>query len=217
MVEPRRHLGAQPGMLAVLHTWGRDMAYHPHVHYIVPGGGLSPDRSQWLASKKKFFVPVEALSVIFRAKFRDALKKTDLFDDVPAKVWEKDWVVHCKPVGSGDKTVKYLAPYIDRVAITNNRIETLENDKVTFRFKNSDTGQWERTTLPAFDFMHRFLQHVLPKGFLKTRYYGFMAPGSTAPINSARCSTWRSSSRMAAGPRKDPGSVPRPPTIAMAK
>ena len=172
-----RFVGGDIGMMGGLHTWTRDMRYHPHVHYIVPGGGLSPDHSQWLSSKKKFFVPVEALSEIFRAKFRDALKKTDLFDDVPPEVWKKDWVVHCKPVGSGDKAVKYLAPYIDRVAITNNRIETLENDKATFRFKNSDTGQWERTTLPAFAFMHRFLQHVLPKGFVKIRYYGFMAPG----------------------------------------
>ena len=85
-------------------------------------------------------------------------------------------MVHCKPVGNGNSALKYLAPYIYRVAITNNRIEKLENGQVSFRFKNSDTDQWETVTLPAFDFIHRFLQHVLPKGFVKIRYYGFMAP-----------------------------------------
>jgi hypothetical protein len=117
-----RFVGGDIGMMGGLHTWQRDMGYHPHVHFIVPGGGLSPDRSQWLPSNTEFFVPVEALSPIFRAKFRDALKKTDLFDSVPAGVWEKDWVVHCKPVGNGNSALKYLAPYIYRVAITNNRI-----------------------------------------------------------------------------------------------
>ena len=142
----------------------------------MPGGGLSPDRSQWMASNTDFFVPVEALSPIFRAKFRDALKKTDLFDSVPAGVWKKDWVVHCKPVGNGNNALKYLAPYIYRVAITNNRIEKLENDQVSFRFKNSDSDHWETVTQPAPEFIHRFLQHVLPKNFFKIRYYGFLSP-----------------------------------------
>jgi len=171
-----RFVGGDIGMMGGLHTWQRDMGYHPHVHFVVPGGGLSPDRSKWLPSDTNFFVPVEALSPIFRAKFRDALKKTDLFDSVPAEVWQKDWVVHCKPVGNGNRALKYLAPYIYRVAITNNRIEKLENDLVSLRFKNSDTDQWETKTLPAFDFIHRFLQHVLPKGFVKIRYYGFLSP-----------------------------------------
>jgi hypothetical protein len=142
----------------------------------VPGGGVSSDRSKWMPSNADFFVPVEALSLIFRAKFRDALKKTDLFDSVATAVWQKNWVVHCKPVGNANHALKYLAPYVYRVAITNNRIEKLENGQVTFRFKNSDTDQWQTTTMPAFHFIHRFLQHVLPKGFVKIRYYGFMAP-----------------------------------------
>ena len=173
-----RFVGGDIGMMGGLHTWQRDIGYHPHVHFIVPGGGLSPDRSQWLPAKADFFVPVEALSPIFRAKFRDALKKTSLFHSVPADVWKKNWVVHCKPVGNGHSALKYLAPYIYRVAITNNRIEKLENDQVSFRFKNSDTDQWETKTLPVFDFIYRFLQHVLPKGFVKIRYYGFLSPGS---------------------------------------
>ena len=171
-----RFVGGDIGMMGGLHTWRRDMRYHPHIHFIVPGGGLSPDRSQWLPSNTDFFVPVEALSPIFRAKFRDALKQTDLFDSVPADVWQKDWVVHCKPVGDGNRALKYLAPYIYRVAITNNRIKKLEDGQVSFRFKNSDTDQWQTVTLPAFDFIHRFLQHVLPKGFVKIRYYGFLSP-----------------------------------------
>jgi putative transposase/transposase-like zinc-binding protein len=114
-----RLVGGDIGMMGGLHTWRRDMGHHPHVHFIVPGGGLSADRSKWLPSNTDFFVPVEALSPIFRAKFRDALKKTDLFDSVPAGVWKKDWVVHCKPVGNGNSALKYLAPYVYRIAITN--------------------------------------------------------------------------------------------------
>ena len=171
-----RFVGGDIGVMGGLHTWQRDMRYHPHVHFIVPGGGLSPDRSQWLPANTDFFVPVEALSPIFRAKFRDALKKTNLFDKIPTGVWQKDWVVHCKPAGYGNSALKYLAPYVYRVAITNNRIEKIENDRVTFRYKNSDTHQWETATLPALEFIHRFLQHVLPKNFIKIRYYGFMAP-----------------------------------------
>jgi hypothetical protein len=171
-----RFVGGDIGMMGGLHTWQRDMRYHPHVHFIVPGGGLSPDRSQWLPSNTDFFVPVEALSPIFRAKFRDALKQTDLFDAVAAKVWQKNWVVHCKPVGNANNALKYLAPYIYRIAITNNRIEKLENGQVSFRFKNSDTAQWQTATLTAAEFIHRFLQHVLPKNFVKIRYYGFLSP-----------------------------------------
>ncbi len=178
LAQDPRFVGGDIGMMGGLHTWQRDMGYHPHVHFIVPGGGLSPDHSQWLPTKPDFFVPVEALSAIFRAKFRDGLKKTDLFDTVPALVWQKDWVVHCKPVGKADSALKYLAPYVYRVAITNNRIEKLENHQVTFRFKNSRTDQWETATLPVLDFIHRFLQHVLPRGFVKIRYYGFMAPNT---------------------------------------
>jgi ssDNA-binding Zn-finger/Zn-ribbon topoisomerase 1 len=174
-----RFVGGDIGTMGGLHTWRRDMRYHPHVHFIVPGGGLSPDRSQWLPSKTDFLVPVEALSPIFRAKFRDALKQTDLFEAVVPKVWQKDWVVHCKPVGDGNSALKYLSPYIYRVAITNNRIEKLEHGQVSFRFKNSHTRQWEIVTLPALDFIHRFLQHVLPKGFVKIRYYGLLSPVKT--------------------------------------
>jgi hypothetical protein len=171
-----RFIGGYIGMMGGVHTWRRDMRYHPHVHYIVPGGGLCPDNTQWLPSREDFLVPVEALSVIFRAKFRDALKKTHLFEKAPQAVWEKDWVVHCKPLPDGTTALKYLAPYVYRIAITNNRIISVRNDQVTFRYKNSQTDQWESATVPAMEFIHRFLQHVLPRSFIKIRYYGFLAP-----------------------------------------
>jgi hypothetical protein len=178
LAQDPRFIGGQIGMMGGLHTWRRDMCYHPHVHYIVAGGGLSTDNTQWLPSRDEFLVPVEALSPIFRAKFRDALKKTDLFDQLPEHVWQKHWVVHSKPLEDGHKALKYLAPYVCRVAITNNRILKIENDQVTFRYKDSQTDQWQLATLPAMEFIRRFLQHVLPKGFIKIRYYGFLSPAN---------------------------------------
>jgi hypothetical protein len=177
LAQDPRFTGGQIGMVGVLHTWGRNLAYHPHIHYLVPAGGLAADGQTWLPASKNFFLPVKALSRIFRAKFRDALRKTDCFYDVPADVWEKEWVVHCQPVGKGLSTLKYLAPYIFRVAISNNRILKLANGQVTFRYRATDTGKLRTSTLPAKEFIRRFLQHVLPKGFVKVRYYGFLAPG----------------------------------------
>jgi hypothetical protein len=177
LAQDSRFVGGQIGMVGVLHTWGRNLAYHPHIHYLVPAGGLAADGQTWLPASKSFFLPVKALSRIFRAKFRDALRKTDCFDDVPADVWEREWIVHCQPVGKGLSTLKYLAPYIFRVAISNNRILKLANDQVTFRYRTTDTGTLRTSTLAAEEFIRRFLQHVLPKGFVKVRYYGFLAPG----------------------------------------
>ncbi len=164
-----RFVGGQIGMVGVLHTWGRNLSYHPHVHYLVPGGGVAADGQTWLSCRKNFLVPVKALSRIFRAKFRDALRKMDCFALVPASVWKQEWVVHCQSVGSGFKALKYLAPYIFRVAISNNRILKLTDDKVTFRYRASDTGKTRFCTLAAEEFIRRFLQHVLPKGFVYAR------------------------------------------------
>ena len=171
------YVGEQIGMVGVLHTWGRQLNYHPHVHYLVPAGGLSADGEQWLSTRHNFLVPVKALSILFRAKFRDALKEAGLFDQVPTQVWQQDWVTHCKSVGKGEGALKYLAPYIFRVAISNNRILKLVDGKVTFRYRESDTGKWRTCTLTAEEFLRRFLQHVLPKGFVKVRYYGLFNPG----------------------------------------
>ena len=175
LAQDPRFVGGQIAMLGVLHTWGRNLAYHPHIHYLVPGGGLAEDGQTWLSAVKTFFLPEKALSRIFRAKFRDALRSTDLFDDLPPEVWQKDWVVHCQPVGDGVNALKYLAPYIFRVAINNHRIIKLENDRVTFRYRATDTGKLRTYILPAIEFIRRFLQHVLPRGFVKVRYYGFFS------------------------------------------
>jgi hypothetical protein len=166
-------IGGQVGLVGVLHTWGRNLSYHPHVHYLVPGGGLAGDGRSWRAARHDFLLPVKALSKIFRAKMRQALRQAAPDWPVPSEVWQREWVVHCKPVGSGRAALKYLAPYIFRVAIGNRRILAFENDQVTFRYRTSDTGQDRRCTLAVEEFIHRFLQHGLPKGFVKVRYFGF--------------------------------------------
>lgn len=173
-----RFVGGQIGMIGVLHTWGRNLSYHPHVHYLIPGGGLAADSKTWHTARSNFLFPVKALSRIIRGKFRDALRQTPLFALVPATVWRQAWVVHCQPVGNGSTALKYLAPYIFRVAISNKRILNLADGKVTFRYRDSDTGKLRRCTLAAGEFIRRFLQHVLPKGFVKVRYYGFLSSGS---------------------------------------
>ena len=172
-----KFLGGHIAMTGVLHTWGRDLSYHPHVHYIIPGGCLSLDK-RWIASGKKFFVPVKALSIIFRAKIRDGLEKLALFDSVDQKIWKKPWVVHSKPVGTGEAALRYLAPYVYRVALSNNRIEHVGDTSVTFRYRESDTGISRRMTLTPMELIRRFLQHVLPVGFHKVRYYGLLSPSN---------------------------------------
>ncbi len=174
-----RFVGGQIGMVGVLHTWTRNLAYHPHVHYLVPGGGLNG--SSWLPSRADFFLPVKALSKLFRASFQRILRKSPLFSQIPDKVWRMDWVVHCLPVGDGQAALKYLAPYIYRVAISNRRLINfvdkgcMEKSQVTFEYRKSDTGQIKHCTLSVEQFTQRFLQHVLPKGFVKVRYFGFFA------------------------------------------
>ena len=171
-----RFLGGRIAMIGVLHTWGRDLAYHPHVHYIVPGGCLTSD-NRWLPSGKKFFVPVKALSTIFRAKIRDGLEKLGL-NSTDQNIFKKPWVVHSKPVGTGEAALKYLAPYVYRVALSNNRIEQAGDTSVTFRYRESDSGALRRMTLTPMEFIRRFLQHVLPNGFHKVRYYSLLSPSN---------------------------------------
>lgn len=177
-----RFVGAKIGMVGVLHTWGRNLAYHPHIHYLVPAGGLAPDGQNWSLGRENFLLPVKALSRIFRAKFREALRKTVLFDDVPKNVWQQEWVVHCMPVGDGQAAMKYLSAYIFRVAISNHSILKLEDSKVTFRYKDTETGNTKFCSLPAEEFIRRFLQHILPRGFVKVRYYGLFSPSHRAKL-----------------------------------
>lgn len=166
--------------------WARNLSYHPHVHYLVPGGGMSADESTWLPGRKSFFLPVKPLSILFRAKFRDALRKTDWNDQVPKEVWSQDWVVHCQPVSNGVAALKYLAPYIFRVALSNRRILTVDAGKVTFVYKDSNSGETRTCTLRAEEFIRRFLQHVLPKGFVKVRYFGFFSSGKQQMLAKIR-------------------------------
>jgi hypothetical protein len=185
LAQDPRFVGARLGMVGVLHTWTRQLLFHPHVHYIVTGGGLTAG-GRWRSSRKDFLVPVKALSPIFRAKFRDLLQKTELFALVEARVWRQDWVVHSEPVGSGAQAFQYLAPYIFRVAISNNRIRKLEQGNVTFSYKESATDQLKRCTVTAQEFIRRFLQHVLPPRFIKVRYYGLLSPAQRQLLQKAR-------------------------------
>ncbi len=133
-----------------------------------------------------FLVPVKALSRIFRASFREELKKSELFAQVEQRVWRQDWVVHSEPVGSGAQAFQYLAPYIFRVAISNNRLRKLEQGNVTFSYKESATAQLKRCTVTAQEFIRRFLQHVLPNRFIKVRYYGLLSPAHRQLLHQAR-------------------------------
>jgi hypothetical protein len=174
-----RFVGGQIGMVGVLHTWTRNLFYHPHVHYLVPGGGVESDGQGWLPARRDFFLPVKALSKLFRAAFQRALRRTALYSEISPKVWRREWVVHCKPVGNGQAALKYLAPYIHRVALSNRRLlsidhrGSLETSQVTFQYRPSDTGQLKTCTLSVEHFIQRFLQHILPRGFVKVRYFGF--------------------------------------------
>jgi len=202
LAQDPRFIGGQIGMVGVLQTWGRNLAYHPHIHYLVPAGGLAPGGSPWLPARQDFLLPVRALSRIFRGKFHQALRHTVCYARIPAKAWKQEWAVHCEPVGSGLGALKYLAPYIFRVAISNNRILKLEDDWVTFRYKDTDTGAERRCTLGTEDFIHRFLQHVLPKGFVKVRYYGLFSPGLRKRLAALRLQLGSATT-----PVPDPGDV----------
>jgi len=190
-----RHLGAQIGFLAVLHTWGQNLHLHPHVHCVVPGGGLSPDRSQWIACRPGFFLPVRVLSRLFRAKFlsflRDAqehrqilfhgqqryLEEPAHFRQLVAALREKEWVVYAKPPFGGPEVVlKYLARYTHQVAISNYRLIAIENDQVHFHWKDYADGNRQKTmALAGVEFVRRFLLHVVPSGFVRIRHFGFLA------------------------------------------
>jgi Putative transposase/Transposase zinc-binding domain len=171
-----KYVGGTLGMLGVLQSWARDLRYHPHVHYLIPGGGLAPDGHTWLSARRNYLLPEKPLAQLFRAKFRDLLKKAGLLEQVPSTVWRQDWVVDIIAVGSGEAALKYLAPYVFRVAISNRNILDLHDGQVTFRYRHAHTDTTRVTTLPAETFIARFLQHVLPRGLQKVRSYGLLHP-----------------------------------------
>ena len=181
-----RFLGAQIGLLGVLQTWTRDLRYHPHVHYLLPGGGLADDGRGWVTAKADFLVHVKPLAALFRAKLRAALRQTVLWNEIPATAWQQPWVVDCRSVGTARAALKYLAPYIFRVALSNNRIVRVTAEQVTFRYSVGESGQTAYCTLPVQEFLRRFLQHILPKGFVKVRYYGLFRLGNRRSLARLR-------------------------------
>jgi hypothetical protein len=172
-----KFVGGKIGILSLLHTWARTMAYHPHVHCLVPAGALCDNGSRWVDAREKYLVPVKPLSQIFRARFVHLARKELPDVKLPGSIWKKDWVVNCKDTLHGpEKVLEYLARYVYKIAITNNRIISDQDAKITFRYKDYKTLKTKRMTLAAFEFIRRFLQHVLPTGFHKVRFYGIMAP-----------------------------------------
>jgi len=193
VAENPKFLGAQTGAVAVLHTWGQALTYHPHIHMIVPAGGLSADGLEWVWSRKKFLVPVKVLSKVFRGimwgllEKQLAAKKVKLPSDITrtllkSRWYEKDWNVYAKKSMAAPQSVlQYLGRYTHRVAISNNRIVDINQGKVTFRWKNYRKGpQNQLLTLQAAEFISRFMRHVLPLGFYKIRYYGLLASANGA-------------------------------------
>jgi hypothetical protein len=181
-----KHLGGQCGFFGVLHTWGRTLEYHPHVHYVMPGGAVSDDGSHWLGSRADFFLPVRALSILYRAKFRDAMQDAGLLHLIDPSVWQQDWVVHCQPAGDGRTSLKYLAPYVFRVALSDRRMVSFDDHTVTFSYRKSGSQRWRNMTVEAHEFIRRFLQHVLPAGFQKVRHYGFLSANRRHSIEAVR-------------------------------
>jgi hypothetical protein len=188
-------LGAEIGMIAILHTWGQNLLLHPHIHYVIPAGGLSPDHQHWVSSGPRFFLPVKALRRIFRGKFIDGLKslyrRKKLGCTGPASVFKErkqftkllgrlrrqDWVVYSKPAFGGPvQVLRYLGRYTHRVAISNHRLLAFDGERVTFRWRDYAHGNQLRVmTLDAVEFLRRFFLHILPKGFVRIRHFGFPA------------------------------------------
>jgi len=193
--DDRKYLGATPGITAVLHTWGQNLLYHPHIHFIVTGGGLTSS-NKWVNSREKFFIPVKVLSAKFRGKFMAALRtaKLNFFNDMadlesPAAfntfvsfLYGKDWVTYCKPpFQSPSKVISYLGRYTHRVAISNNRILRCGGGLVTFSWRDyKNANKVKEMTITAVEFIRRFMLHILPSGIRKIRHYGLLAPRNKA-------------------------------------
>jgi hypothetical protein len=189
-----KHLGAEIGFLGVLHTWGQNLQHHPHVHFLVPGGGIAPDGESWVACRPGFFLPVPVLSRMFRGLFLHYLEKAfaagalnffsayrylhepAAFRRYLAPVWNTEWVVYAKrPFAGPAQVLDYVGRYTHRVAISNNRLVSIDDGKVRFRWKDYRDGNRQKTmTLDGGEFIRRFLIHVLPDGFHRIRYYGFL-------------------------------------------
>jgi hypothetical protein len=187
-----KNLGSEKiGFFGVLHTWGRDLKdYHPHVHFVVPGGGVSKDGKRWLQVKPdRLFHPLPAMK-LYKKRFVASLKKSGLYDQIPFGVLKKDWVVNIKPVGGGESVLKYLAPYVYRVAVSDSRIVSVDEQGVSYRVKPSGKKRYEVRRLAGQEFVRSFCQHILPSGFQKVRYYGFMSSNCKLQLERVRWLVW---------------------------
>jgi hypothetical protein len=227
---PKR-LGAKIGFNSILHTWGQNLLLHPHVHCVVPAGGLAPDHERWIHPKYSFFLPVNVLSTVFRAKFVDGLREA--FRDgklvlsgsiaelaIPKRfaafvnsLFKQPWVVYAKPAfGAPALVLRYLGRYTQRVAISNHRLLAFDGEHVTFRWRDYAHGnKQKKMTLDATEFLRRFTQHILPRGFVRIRHFGFLTntrrstmlelartllattpkPAEAGPADSAKSSSWQ--------------------------
>jgi hypothetical protein len=202
--------GDLPGFFGVLHTWGRTLQYHPHIHYVVPGGAFSKKDGTWHPSRINFFAPVKAISKVFRAKLKDQLRAAGMLDAVDPDVWKKPFVVNSQAYSSSHHSIKYLAPYVFKVAISDYRIVRYDHQNVVFRYKKPKSWRWRTMTVSGMEFMRRFLQHVLPTGFMKIRYYGFMSPGSSVCLERIRSLIELAFGFDVKSPEKKPEPAPRP-------
>jgi hypothetical protein len=176
-----KYLGAELGILSVLHTWGRQLQFHPHVHCVVPAAGLRHDRLRWCRPPAAdFFLPQAVLAARFRNRLKQALSQRPDSADIPLCVWRQKWVVDVQPAGSGQTAIKYLAAYVYHTALGSQRILSAIKSSITFKYKDSTDQQWRVLQLSATEFLRRFLQHVLPKGFRRVRYFGWLSPAAKA-------------------------------------
>ena len=183
---PKFSAADMPGFFGVLHTWGRELQFHPHIHYLVPGGALSSADGSWQSASAGFYLPVHALSRIYRAKFRDTIAAAGLLDQIPSEVWSVDWNVNSQAVGEAGNSLKYLARYVFKVAIAESRITSVDDTHVCFTYRKVHSNRVRTMRLPIFAFIHRFLQHVLPAGFMKVRHFGFLSPSFGMPFEEIR-------------------------------
>ena len=173
-----KDLGAELGLLAVLQTWTRDLRFHPHVHCVVPAGGLSADGLRWVRPKAAdYFLPQAALAMRLRTRLKEALQQDhpQLFLQIQRQVWSTNWVADVRAVGRGEPALKYLAAYVYRTAFSAERILHDDGQTITFSYRHRDSGTTRTVRLPAERFLHRFFQHVLPQGFQRVRYFGWLS------------------------------------------
>lgn len=216
-----RHLGARVGFIGILHTWGQNLSLHPHVHCVVPGGGLSPEGGKWVSCRPGFLLPVRVLSRVFRGKFIQGLKRArgqgrlagveddGAFDRMLTAAVRSDWVVYAKPpFGGPEQVLKYLARYTHRIAISNRRLVAINDRTVSFAYKDYAHGNRPRTmTLDGGEFLRRFLLHAVPRGLMRIRHFGLLA-------NRVRARNLAVCRQLLPSPSPSPSPSPPPPSLA---